>query len=368
MRLIPCRKIFDGAQLARDVVSGPPGTAPLLRAGVRLSARYAALLPQSGIGSVWIEDDLGESIDIVEPLTPETRAKLYRATGEAIKAAGSALLTGSDMPAFAVDALGDVAAKMVTDLLDCPDAALSLDDLQAYDTYTHRHSAQVAVVGMLIAGRAWSLDGWTDYRGRRRWDRIEDRLRKLGVGLLLHDVGKLAVPPEILHKPGPLDDAEMTVMRSHPQAGVDLLRSADLSPLTLSVIRDHHERLDGSGYPAGRAGAEVQDFARVAAVADVYDAVTSKRVYSAAAPPHVGVQIVRDGAGTAFCADVVRHFRSIVMPYPLGHEIRLPDGRAGVVSSVDRAEPDRPTVRVRGAGGSIEEFEVDMTAERVPAV
>jgi HD-GYP domain-containing protein (c-di-GMP phosphodiesterase class II) len=368
MRLIPCRKIVDGAQLARDVVSGPPGTTPLLRAGVRLSARYAALLPQSGVGSVWITDDLGESIEIVEPLSPETRAKLYRATGSAIKAAGSAVLTGSDMPVSVVDALGDVAAKMVADLLDCPDAALSLDDLHTYDSYTHRHSVQVSVVGMLIAGRAWALDGWTDYRGERRRDRIEDRLRKLGLGLLLHDIGKLAVPPEILHKPGPLDDAEMAVMRTHPMAGVDLLRSADLSPLTLSAIRDHHERLDGSGYPAGRAGAEVQDFARIAAVADVYDAVTSERVYSTAAPPHLGVQMIRDGAGTAFCADVVRHFGAIVMPYPLGHEIRLPDGRTGVVSSVDRAEPDRPTVRVRSGGGAIEEFVVDMAAARSAAV
>jgi HD-GYP domain-containing protein (c-di-GMP phosphodiesterase class II) len=368
VRLIPCRKIFDGAQLARDVVTGPPGTAPLLRAGVRLSDRYAALLPQSGVGSVWIEDDLGESIEIVEPLAPETRAKLHRSTGEAIKAAGSAVLTDSHLPVSAVDALGDVVAKMVADLLDCPDAALSLDDLQAYDSYTHRHSVQVAVVGMLIASRAWTLDGWTDYRGERRRDRIEDRLRKLGLGLLLHDIGKLAVAPEILHKPGPLEDAEMAVMRTHPQAGVDLLRFADLSPLTLSVIRDHHERVDGSGYPAGRAGAQIQDFARVAAVADVYDAVTSKRVYSAAAPPHIGVQIIRDGAGTAFCADVVRHFRAIVLPYPLGHEIALPDGRTGVVSAVDRAEPDRPTVRVRSTGGAIEEFEVDMAAEGIAAV
>ena len=139
----------DGVELARDVVNGPPGTAPLLRAGVKLSARYATLLPKAGVGSVWIEDDLGESIDVVEPLTPETRAKVHRATGDAISAAGGALRSGSGMPAAVVDSLADVASAMVNDLLDCPDAALALDDLSSFDDYTHRHSVQVTVLGLL---------------------------------------------------------------------------------------------------------------------------------------------------------------------------------------------------------------------------
>jgi HD-GYP domain-containing protein (c-di-GMP phosphodiesterase class II) len=361
MRLIPCRKITNGVELARDVQAGPPGTAPLLRAGVKLSARYAALLPQAGVGSVWIEDDLGEAIDIVEPLTPETREALHRATGAALDAAGAALRTGTGMPRAAVESLGDVAAAMVRELLECPDAALSLTDLQAFDSYTHRHSVQVTVLGLLIARRAWTAEGWTDYRGRRRWDRIDERLRRLGLGLLVHDVGKLAVPPEILNKPGRLTAAEMEVMKLHPEAGVELLRAADLSPLTLSVVRDHHERPDGSGYPRGLSGDRIEEFPRIAAVADVYDAVTSDRVYGSAQPPHVGVRVIREGAGTQFCPDVVRHFRAVVMPYPLGHEIELHDGRIGVVCAVDPRRPDLPTVRLRGAGGRVEEARIDMT-------
>ncbi len=360
MRLIPSRKIRDGVELARDVVNGPPGTAPLLRAGVRLSGRYAALLPKAGVASVWIEDDLGESIDVVEPLRPETRAKVHAATGQAIAAAGSALRSGSGMPPAVVDSLADVAGAMVNDLLDCPDAALALDDLSAFDDYTHRHSVQVTVLGLLIARRVWTKDGWIDFRGRRRYDRLEDRMRKLGLGLLVHDVGKLAVPPEVLNKPGRLTDDEMDVMKTHPVAGAELLRAADLSPLAVSVVRDHHERMDGSGYPEGLEAAKIQEFPRIAAVADVYDAVTSERVYKPAAPPHVGVAVIRNGAGDQFCPSVVRHFRAVVMPYPVGHEILLPDGRTGVVAFADSADPDRPTVRVMGAGG-VEELTVDMS-------
>jgi HD-GYP domain-containing protein (c-di-GMP phosphodiesterase class II) len=368
VRLIPSRKIRDGVELARDIVAGPPGTAPLLRAGVTLSARYAELLPKAGVGSVWIEDDLGEAIEIAEPLSVETRAKVHKATGAALSAAGAALRSGSGMPSAIVESLNEVSGAMVDDLLDCPDAALALDDLSAFDDYTHRHSVQVTVLGLLIARRAWSTEGWVDFRGRRRHDRLEERMRKLGLGLLVHDVGKLAVPPEILNKPGRLTGEEMDVMKTHAHAGVELLRPADLSPIAISVVRDHHERIDGSGYPEGLHGAQVQEFPRIAAVADVYDAVTSERVYKPAAPPHVGVHVIREGTGANFCPSIVRHFRAVVMPYPVGHEIKLPDGRTAVVSSVDIHTPDAPTVRVMGAAG-VEEFSVDMTAgaERVVA-
>jgi HD-GYP domain-containing protein (c-di-GMP phosphodiesterase class II) len=360
VRLISSRNIRDGVELARDVVAGPPGTAPLLRAGVKLSRRYVGLLARSGIGSVWIEDDLGADIVISEPLTAATRGKVHRATGTALREAGAALRSGSGMPSAVLDSLSGVAEAMVGDLLDVPDAALVLDDLHSFDSYTHRHSVQVTVLGLLIARRMWAQDGWTDYRGNRRRDRLEVRLRKLGLGLLIHDVGKLAVPPEILNKPGVLTDAEMAVMRTHPDAGVELLRSADLSPLVLSVVRDHHERPDGSGYPRGYADREVQEFPRIAAVADVYDAVTSERVYKPAGPPKLGVRVIREGAGGQFCMDVVRHFAAIVMPYPVGHEIALPDGRTGVVSSVDAAAPETPTVRLL-ENGSVTELVVDMS-------
>ena len=224
----------------------------------------------------------------------------------------------------------------------------------------------MTILGLLIARRIWQTEGWIDYRGRRRKDRIEDRLRKLGLGLLVHDVGKLAVPPEILNKPGRLTDPEMEIMKTHAMAGVELLRPADLSPLSLSVVRDHHERIDGSGYPEGLFGTQVQEFPRIAAVADVFDAVTSERVYKPAAPPYVGVRVIREGSGAQFCPDVVRHFRAVVMPYPVGHEVTLPDGRSGVVLSVSVDDPDSPTVRVLGPAG-VQELTVDMTVERAQA-
>src|SRR3954452_15157578 len=120
MRLISCSKIADGMELARDVVVGPPGTAPLLRAGVKLTERYRTALPKAGIGSVWIEDELSDGIVVAEPLKPETRTRVHRVTGEALAAAGSALRTGSGMSPRVLESLAGVAEAMVADLVNCP--------------------------------------------------------------------------------------------------------------------------------------------------------------------------------------------------------------------------------------------------------
>ena len=232
-----------------------------------------------------------------------------------------------------------------------------LGDLAGADQYTHRHSVNVTALGLLLGRAYWRTEGWIDFQGRRRWDRIDERLAKLGMGLLLHDIGKMVVPSEVLNKPGKLEADEWALMKTHPEAGVALLDSATISPLVRSVVRDHHERWDGSGYPRGIAGDRIGEFPRLAALADVYDAITSQRPYAAAAPPHVGVRVITDGHGQAFDPAMVGVFSRIVMPFPVGTELTLPDGRIGVVAGADVERPYEPLVRVED-----EELRVDMTA------
>jgi HD-GYP domain-containing protein (c-di-GMP phosphodiesterase class II) len=165
------------------------------------------------------------------------------------------------------------------------------------------------------------------------------------------------VPSEVLNKPGKLDADEWALMQTHPDAGVALLDSATISPLVRSVVRDHHERYDGSGYPRGIAGDRIGEFPRLAAVADVYDAITSQRPYAAASPAHVGVRVIAEGEGRAFDPAVVGVFRRIVMPYPVGTEVQLPDGRIGVVAAADPDRPHAPLVRVDGS-----DVRVDLSA------
>jgi HD-GYP domain-containing protein (c-di-GMP phosphodiesterase class II) len=176
------------------------------------------------------------------------------------------------------------------------------------------------------------------------------------LGLLLHDIGKLAIPTEVLRKPGKLTPPEWQMMKTHPRAGFELLRGTPVSPLVRAVVLRHHERWNGSGYPDGKLTTEIHEMARIAAVADVYDAITSERPYAPARGAHVGVREIVSSAGTLFDPYIVDVFSRLVAPYPPGVEVELTDGRRAIVASVPPGELDRPVVRVIDGPGAPHEI------------
>ena len=362
MRLVMTRRIEQGSVLATDVLTGRHGT-PLLRKGTRLSASYRDALLRAGINAVYVDDELGEGIDVPQILTERTRQEATSALAQAFRAAPT-VFAGSkqQMAPQLVDELERIAAMIANEVSDCGDAVLALADLASSDLYTLQHSIDVTALGLLIGQRVFREKGWIDFRGQRCYDNIEKKLAQLGLGLLLHDIGKLVIPPEVLNKPDKLDDAEWELIKKHPLTGLELLPSNLISAVSKTVIRSHHERWDGRGYPDGKSGTDIHQFARIAAVADVYDAVTSERPYRGAAPAHVGVGVILDGAGTAFDPEIVDTFLKIVPPYPPGIEVTLEDGRRGVVAHVSSPRLDRPTVRIgqEADGRHVTPYEVDL--------
>jgi HD-GYP domain-containing protein (c-di-GMP phosphodiesterase class II) len=361
MRLIRLSSLSDGMVLARDVRTGRPGEHPLLRAGVSLSGAYVGRLRAIGIHTVWIDDELSRGIEPLPPLDPDHRIAAETAVSESFdRTARTMSKSNAAMPHQDIERLTNTVTRIAKSLADAPEAALALDDLATADAYTHRHSVQVAIVGMLIARRHWYRDGWRDWMERPRFDGIEARLTKLGVGLILHDIGKLAVPVAILNKRGALTDEEFAQIKLHPTAGVDLLRGANPSPLVVATVRDHHERLDGSGYPAKRKAEKIHEFARICAIADVFDAISSERPYKHAALPHVAVNIIAEAAvNGSLDPEIVSAFRRVCLPFPLGTEV-IDDGDwLGVVSAIDTDDPWMPTLR-RMQGGEVAELLVDL--------
>jgi HD-GYP domain-containing protein (c-di-GMP phosphodiesterase class II) len=316
-------------ELARDIPSATLGAAPLLRRGVRLSMALARRLASLGVRAVWIEDDMGEGIIPAQPLPDHVRTATEHAVGSCL----------------------DAARSVASDLSNLP--ALAFDDLSSADSYTYSHSVRVATLGLLLGQRIDRVDGWIDYRGERRYDRMVERMTQLTMGLLIHDIGKISIPEPILNKPGKLTPEEWELIKTHPAAGASMLSADRISPLTRCIVRDHHERWDGLGYPAGRLGEETHQFARIAAVADVYDAITADRPYQPATAPHVGVKMIREGAGTQFDEEIVEHFLRIAMPYPIGYTITLPGAIAGAVAGVDPEEPEYPVIRYRDEAGQL---------------
>jgi putative nucleotidyltransferase with HDIG domain len=365
VRLTPTSRAV-GLPLARDLPATGPGRVPLLRAGTILTHSYVRSLDDLGIYAVWVHDELSEGIDPVELMPAGVRAETAHQVQDALTAARDAFASQQPLADDVVRDLRGVADTIARTIVDSPAAALALTDLAAADGYTHRHSVNVTALGLLIARTMWRREGWVDWRGQRRFDRIDEMLAKIGLGLLLHDIGKMAIPTEVLNKPGALTEDEWELMRTHPETGAEMLKSDTISPLVRSVVREHHERWDGGGYPAGLAGAEISDFARIAAVADVYDAMTSNRPYKRASPPHEAVQVILDGDGSAFDPDVVAMFRRVIFPYPVGTEVTLPDGRVGVVADLDPEEPTTIVVRVEAPGGA-QQLLVDMRETAIHA-
>ncbi len=362
MRLVATSRLVDGVKLGKDVRSGVPGQAPLLCAGTVIQPKYRDALDRHGVRAVYVDDDLSAGIEVPEAVTRRTQEEAEERLSRAFDEGAVALAGGGSLPAATVDDLRKVVSKIAADLASSGEAVLALADLRSDDEYTLQHSIDVTVLGLLLGRRVFNLYGWVNFRGDRSFERIDERLATLGLGLLLHDVGKLIVPSTVLNKNGPLDADEWELIRQHPIAGIELLPGDAISPLAKSVVRSHHERWDGRGYPEGRAGTKISQFARIASVADVYDAITSVRPYRDAAPAHVGYEAIVEGAGTAFDPEVVAAFKKVVAPYPIGTEITLADGRRGIVAQVPPNAPDEPVVRVTHAadGGAIDVFEAPL--------
>jgi HD-GYP domain-containing protein (c-di-GMP phosphodiesterase class II) len=351
VRLVPLNRIPAGAELGRDVSSGHPDRMPLLRAGSKLTPAFKDKLLSAGVHAVYVQDELSEGIDPKPVLSAETRAVAAEAVATTLEAARGAITDGRPLSAEALASLEAVAIRMSHEIANIKDLAVALADLSAADSYTLQHSIDAAAVGLLIGHRLFRERGYVDYNGRQSWERTDVRLTRLGLGLLLHDVGKLALPGALLRKaPSTLDADEQEIMRMHTWTGLELLQSDLISPLVKVVVRSHHERWDGSGYPEGRAGGDIHELARIAAVADVYDAVTSERSYAPAQPAHAGVRMIREGRDTAFDPEIVDAFCKIVAPFPPGDAIELSDGRGGVVAEVPEHHIDRPVVRILGDG------------------
>lgn len=231
--------------------------------------------------------------------------------------------------AIELDEVNEVVEQISASVLRHPTALISLTRLRTADEYTYIHSVSVCALMTAVA---------------RQMELPAEQVFLAGKAGLMHDVGKMLVPPEVLNKPGKLTDEEFALMRRHPEHGVALLQEWGASAAVIDVCRHHHEKFDGSGYPDRQAGSGISLLSRIAAVCDVYDAISSTRPYKQAWSPAESIHRMAEWTGH-FDPQVFQAFVRTVGIYPIGSLVRLSNEQLAVV--VDQHPHSLLTPKVR---------------------
>ncbi len=209
---------------------------------------------------------------------------------------------------------------------------MALTALKDYDNYTFTHMVNVSILVMAQA-RSLGIDGAL--------------LREFGLAALMHDIGKVRTPLEVLNKPDKLTDAEFAIMRMHVVDGAEILRRTPEIPALAPVVAfEHHLRLDGTGYPMGVKRASLNLGTMLCSISDVYDAMRSQRAYQGAYPTDRILGVLQKSDGLHFDQHLVRRFSQLMGLYPPGNMVRLDTGQIGVVIRTFAPDPRRPRVRV----------------------
>lgn len=292
--VLPLERIGPGMVLAKDVAND--AGSPLFQAGTPLHAPILEQMRALGIRQLWVDPPRIQRPPSPPPppaavrdvVRPETRE-------EATTLVGNIFQDPSQVP---LPQVINLVKNIVDEVLQNAETVVSIQSLRDYHHYTYQHSVNLCVLGISFA-KTLAFDAAD--------------LRELGLGLLLHDYGKTKVPTSIIDKPAKLTDDEFAVMKTHPEVGWRLLsRHYDLPSGSQAVILQHHERLNGTGYPYRLHADEIHLFAKIGMIVDVYDAMTSDRSYAKGRPPEVVKQFLTDQAGQHFDSDLIASFLPMI--------------------------------------------------------
>lgn len=335
MRIVPIESIPDGSILGKTIYNNEGRT--LLTAGTTLNSNILKRIKNNKIYSLYIVDEYSKN-EIEDIIKPELRQKTILSLKETFSYLSSIEQTKASVKEICkknheyYSKIEKLAEELLDDILEKEDILVNLIDIKNMDNYTYQHSVNVAVLSLVI-GVGLKLD--------------KKVLIDLGVGSLLHDLGKVFIPKDILNKKGRLTDDEFETIKKHPKLGYDYLsKYFDLKTCSLLISLQHHERIDGTGYPLQLKGDKINYLSKIVSVADVYDALTSDRSYKKAFSSSDSLEFIMANVGTMFDHDIVSMFKKLIVPFPSGTIVRLSNGDIGVVEETHTNFPLRPDVKI----------------------
>lgn len=299
-------------------------------------------LKQKQTLEVLIDTDKGQGSPFAKPVATrsppaaqktliEERENSKRVYNEATSLVTNLLNDVKMGKAIDVGPVEGLADEINNSVLNNPNALLCLSQIREKDKYLLEHSVNVGILMGVFA---------------RHLSYSKDEVHQLVTGALLHDIGKIRVPNHVLNKPGKLTPEEWQEMKRHVNYGVETLeKSKGIHPIALAICGQHHERLDGNGYPNRLSDEEITVYGRLASIVDVYDAVTAKRVYHDGMPPAEAMKLLLKLSQTELDSSLVYQFIRCMSVYPVGSLVELNTGRLAVVITTNPNDSTTPVVK-----------------------
>ncbi|MDF2505806.1 MAG: family phosphohydrolase [Clostridium sp.] len=297
----------------------------LLRSGIKLSRVYIEKLKEIGILYIYLEDSRLEDVEEEDKQLLELKNLTMKNMSKIIKNICRNNRRESK------DSL-KIAEDLINYIIEIGDVNKFLYNIHTYDNYTYGHCIDTGIMATFL-GESMNLN--------------KNELKELGIGAILHDIGKTKISNSIINKNGSLTEEEYAEIKKHPIYGKEILeKEFQISDNSIKVVTQHHERVDGKGYPYGLKGNEISKFGKIICVCDVYDSVMSDRCYRERFTPNDAYELILAGSGTLFDDKIVESFKNTFSVYPLGSCVRLSNGVEGYVIKQNSGFPDKPTIRV----------------------
>lgn len=323
MRKIPIAYALEGMFLGRTIIDSEGHI--MLRAGVCLDEYYIKRLYEIGVNYVYIVDPDFEDIDNEDIISEETRIT----TVKLVKKSFNNLQQDRKLNTVA---LRKVVNNILDEILDNNNVLITITDIATLDNVIFYHLVSVCTLS-IMTGITLGYN--------------ESRLKELGVGALLHDIGKSKIDPEIVKRVGNLSEEEYTELCRHPELGFQIIRQYnDISLLSAHIAYQHHERWDGKGYPRCLAGNEIHEYARIIAVANTYDNLMTDRPNRPPYQVNQAIKLLKHMSGIYFEPRIVTAVVANIATYPVGSFIKLNTGEIGIVSKNNPDNPQRPVIRI----------------------
>lgn len=345
MIFVPYYKLKKGMKIASDISLSDKqmSNAFLLTQGAILTQENIDKLANFNISGVYIND--GRENPVLDETLRKESVLAVRDIFNLCENAHTILNEST------LKQIENISEKLVDNIYKDEEISVSISDLQTYDLNTYLHSVSVAVISIAI-GTALSL--------------TKKELCKLGVCGLLHDIGKIEIPIEIINKPSKLTKEEFEIVKNHAQLGGKyVMDHRYVSNDIYEGIISHHEKYNGTGYPNALKSDEIPLFGRIISVADVYDALTGNRPYRNPIKPLEAIEYIMAGVGSSFDYNIVKAFLGKIEPYPIGSYVKLSDKRCAKVLRVNKDNPLRPVIRTVDRSNKVIDLQNDPNTRNI---